>query len=58
MGTLKHFEQHHGNKQHSKQAVFWQNDDEVQLTVHQAIWSSPVQADYKACLDGVTECIN
>lgn len=55
---LKHFEQHHVNKQRPKRAVFLQNDEEVQLTVPQAIRSSAVQAEYKAWLAGVTERIN
>ena len=55
---LKHFEQHHVNKQHPKRAMFLQNDEEVQLTVPQAIRSPAVQAEYKAWLAGVTKCIN
>ena len=55
---LKHFEQHHVNKQHPKRAVFLQNDEEVQLTVPQAIRSPAVQAEYKVWLAGVTERIN
>ena len=54
----QHFEQHHVNKQHQKRAVFLQNDEEVQLTVPQAIRSPAVQAEYKAWLAGVTERIN
>ena len=55
---LKHFEQHHVNKQHPKGEVFLQNDEEVQLTVPQAIRSPAVQDEYKAWLAGVTERID
>lgn len=48
----------HVNKQHPKRAVFSQNDEEVQLTVPQAIRSPTVQAEYKAWLAGVNERIN
>jgi len=55
---LKHFEQHHVNKQHPKRAVFLQNDEEVPLTVPQALRSPALQAEYKAWLAGITERIN
>lgn len=40
------------------QATFYHNDEAVQLTNPQSLRSPVPQAEYKAWLVGVTECIN
>ena len=55
---VKHFERSHVNKPIPKRAVFFHDDEEVQLMTAQAIRSPAVQGEYKTWLAGVVERLN
>lgn len=55
---LKHFAQRHINKPLPRRAAFMEGDQEIKKLEPQAIRSSPVLAEYKLWLVGVTKRVN
>ena len=55
---VKHFEKSHVNKSIPKRAVFFHDDEEVQLTPARTIRSPAVQGEYKTWLAGVVGRLN